>query len=168
MFIYSNFDIKRKARGCLVSWSSESGSDSWGWPWLHMSKHGSLGSRQTAGQEFARWHRLSLKCPFNYMLCGAHITQTHRQNNSDNKAAASREQVDIQQWQRLGKNERKCLVGQSGAQLRESLKDTEMRATVYLAGRLKLQNGDERRAGKGLKAYRPACAIASYIIWSHV
>lgn len=40
----------------------------------------------------------------------------------------------------------------------------EMRATAYLAGRLKLQNGYERRAGKGLKAYRPACAIASYII----
>lgn len=66
----------------------------------------------------------------------------------------------------IGKNERKKVFSRTKwcAAEREGLKDTEMRATVYLAGRLKLQNGDKRRAGKGLKAYRPACAIASYII----
>lgn len=34
----------------------------------------------------------------------------------------------------------------------DGLKDGEMRATVYLAGRLKQQNGDESRAGKGIKS----------------
>lgn len=36
---------------------------------------------------------------------------------------------------------------------RGGLKDKEMRATAHLAGSLKLQNGDERRAEKGLKVY---------------
>lgn len=91
--------------------------------------------------------------------------QTHRQTNSNYKAAASAEQDDTEQWQREGprpaQNERKKVLGWPK---RVDWKDTEMRATVYLDGRLKLQNGDERRVGKGLKAYRPACAIASYII----
>lgn len=66
----------------------------------------------------------------------------------------------------LGKNERKKVFSWPKwcTAERVCLKDTEMSVTVYLAGRLKLQNGDERRTGKGLKAYRPACAIASYII----
>lgn len=77
----------------------------------------------------------------------------------DGVAAAER-------WARTGKNERKKVFSRPEwyAAEREGLKDKEMRATAYLAGSLKLQNGDEKRAGKGLKAYRPACAIASYII----
>lgn len=109
------------------------------------------------------------------------MTQTHRQNNSNYKAVASGEQNDTQQWQREGprpgKNERKKVLCRPKwcAAERERLKDTEMRATVYLAGRLKLQNGDEGRAGKGIKSlstglcnrllhYMKPCLIQAYTV----
>lgn len=74
------------------------------------------------------------------------------------------EQDDTQQWQRKGRLHGRMRESSSPAQEKGSwereLAGLEMWATAYL---LKPQNGNERRARKGLRAYRPAWAIASSI-----
>lgn len=89
-----------------------------------------------------------------------HITEEEEQLPQEKRTTAFRRAEDE------GKEgERKVCVWPKEAE-RKGLKDTEMRGTVYSAVRLRLQNREDerRRAGEGLKVYRPVCAIASYII----
>lgn len=88
------------------------------------------------------------------MLCGTHVTQTHRRNTSNNKAAASGASDDTKLWQREGlrPEKRVCCQPKWCAAEIDGLKDIEMRATMYFKKKkIKLQNGDERGARKGLK-----------------